>query len=211
MPATSIPTAALIPNGERFTNMTPMETSFRANGAVLPQARRSPGPLLGSAGNPCAAGQFAGATASMAGITLTNSGPANTYDTMVARLSAGAPEIVLQPQSQTVSVSPLSPPVNATFSVTAWGAAPLNFRWWFNGTNLLAGATNAVLSFTNVQPTNAGGYSVILSNASGSLTSQVATLTVTTPPPITMQPQSQTVASGTNVFFTVTASGNHAT
>src|ERR1043166_4806293 len=162
---------------------------------------------LDSAGNPCAAGQFAGATASMAGITLTNSGPANTYDTMVARLSAGAPEIVLQPQSQTVSVSPLSPPVNATFSVTAWGAAPLNFRWWFNGTNLLAGATNAVLSFTNVQPTNAGGYSVILSNASGSLTSQVATLTVTTPPPITMQPQSQTVASGTNVFFSVTASG----
>src|ERR1043166_4190866 len=143
----------------------------------------------------------------MAGITLTNSGTANTCDTMVARLSAGAPEIVLQPQSQTVSVSPLSPPVNATFSVTAWGAAPLNFRWWFNGTNLLAGATNAVLSFKNVQPTNAGGYSVILSNASGSLTSQVATLTVTTPPPITMQPQSQTVASGTNVFFSVTASG----
>ena len=99
----------------------------------------------------------------------------------------------------------------ATFSVTAIGTAPLSYQWRFgipgSGGANLAGATNAILSVTNAQPTNAGNYRVIITNLFGSATSAVATLTVLVPPSITQQPQGQTLPEGTNVAFTVMATG----
>ena len=47
------------------------------------------------------------------------------------------------------------------------------------------GATNASLTLTNVQPANAGSYSVVVTNPVGSVTSAVAVLTVLVPPVIT--------------------------
>ena len=67
---------------------------------------------------------------------------------------------------------------NATFTVTAAGSAPLTYQWKFNGTDL-AGATASSLTVTNVQPANAGPYTVVVSNAGGTITSAAATLTVT--------------------------------
>jgi hypothetical protein len=46
------------------------------------------------------------------------------------------------------------------------------------GTNVLAGATNPVLTVTNIQLTDAGDYLAVLANAAGSSTSVVAVLTV---------------------------------
>ena len=43
---------------------------------------------------------------------------------------------------------------------------------------------------------NAGNYTVVVTNLGGSVTSAVATLTVTVPPRITTQPQNQTVIAG---------------
>jgi len=111
------------------------------------------------------------------------------------------PAITQQPVSLVVTQGN-----TATFSVTAIGAAPLSYQWRFGipgtgGANL-AGATNAILSVTN-----AGNYRVIITNLFGSATSAVATLTVLVPPSITQQPQSQTVPAGTNVAFTVMATG----
>src|SRR5437773_1969178 len=57
------------------------------------------------------------------------------------------------------------------------GAAPLTFQWQFNGVDI-AGATNAALSLSDVQPDNAGSYSVVVSNDYGSITNQVASVTV---------------------------------
>ena len=80
--------------------------------------------------------------------------------------------IITQPQSQTVGY--LS---NATFTVTATGTAPLTYQWFFNGTNIIgANATNLIVP--NVSPTNTGNYLVVVSNISGSLTSQVASLSL---------------------------------
>jgi hypothetical protein len=51
---------------------------------------------------------------------------------------------------------------------------------------------------------------VIVTNSIYSVTSKAATLTVDAAPSITAQPQSQTVAAGSSVTFSVVASGNPA-
>ena len=75
----------------------------------------------------------------------------------------------------------------ATFTVTATGSAPLAYQWRFNGTNIpnggnVSGAATTNLTLANLQLTNAGNYSVVVSNTYGSATSGVAVLTVWLPP-----------------------------
>jgi hypothetical protein len=62
-------------------------------------------------------------------------------------------------------------------------------------------------ALANVQSTNAGSYNVVLSDGATTLTSQTAILIVGDRPVITMQPQSQTAVVGSDVTFSVTASG----
>jgi pimeloyl-ACP methyl ester carboxylesterase len=81
---------------------------------------------------------------------------------------------VTSPQSQTVQVGS-----NVNFAVIASGIPPLNYEWQFNGQNI-AGQTASNLFLANVQFTNAGGYSVVVTNTYGSVTSAVAQLTVFT-------------------------------
>ena len=66
------------------------------------------------------------------------------------------------------------------FAVVATGTGPLGYQWMF-GTNALAGATNATLTITHVDPSEAGQYSVTVSNSSGAATSAAAMLTVIAP------------------------------
>ena len=87
-----------------------------------------------------------------------------------------APQITSQPQSQSVIVGQ-----NAAFSVTASGTQ-LSYQWFFNTNTLLNGKTSPTLNIANAQPGDQGGYSVIVSNSLGSVTSVVATLTVTVAP-----------------------------
>ena len=65
----------------------------------------------------------------------------------------------------------------ATFTFAATGAPPLTCQWRFNGTDLL-GKNSTGLSLANVQFTNAGPYSVLVSNAAGVVISQTAWLSV---------------------------------
>ncbi|HEY3762234.1 MAG TPA: immunoglobulin domain-containing protein [Verrucomicrobiae bacterium] len=99
----------------------------------------------------------------------------------------------------------------ATFTVTTSGSTP-NYQWLFNGTNALAngtnisGATTATLTISNVFGTNAGFYSVVVSNAAGTQTSASAALVVVDPI-ITVQPVGVTNFDGTTANFSVTAVG----
>jgi hypothetical protein len=126
-----------------------------------------------------------------------------------------SPVIVsLQPTNQAMAVGS-----NASFTVTAIGTVPLHYQWWVNGTNLVkngshkngpifSGATTTNLTIKNVQMTNSGSYTVVVTNIAGSVISSNLTLTVTNiPPAITRQPLSQTNGVGTIVTFTVTATG----
>ncbi len=96
----------------------------------------------------------------------------------------------------------------ATFNVGVSGTAPFSYQWLFNGTNLLNSATNATLNLTNAQPVHAGGYSVIITNVAGSITSSVAVLTVQIPPSIVLQPTSRIAAIGSTVELQVSATGS---
>ena len=113
-----------------------------------------------------------------------------------------------QPISQTNGVG-----TTATFAVTATGTAPLRYQWQFEGTNLVngtkfSGVTNSVLTISNVQPTNGGNYTVIVTNIAGSVTSSNAVLTVQTTPIIIVQPvTNQSIAVGSTAAFVVTAIG----
>jgi hypothetical protein len=84
----------------------------------------------------------------------------------------GAPSIISQPQSQTVYQG-----LSATLTVAASGAQQLYYQWRFNGANI-AGANTNNCTITNVQPTDAGSYSVVITNIAGAVTSNPALLTV---------------------------------
>ena len=86
-------------------------------------------------------------------------------------LALAQPVITTQPVNQF-----RTPGQIVSFSVVATGA-PLTYQWLFDGT-VIADATNRVLSLANPQPAQWGYYSVIVSNASGCVTSQVAELKV---------------------------------
>jgi hypothetical protein len=88
------------------------------------------------------------------------------------------PTIVAQPESQTVTEGE-----DVTFAVVVSGTSPLNYQWRKGG-NALSGATGSTLTLDNVQLSDAGSYSVVVSNAYGVATSDAATLTVNAAPPI---------------------------
>lgn len=83
-----------------------------------------------------------------------------------------APLVLTNPEPQTVDAG-----TNVTLSVLAEGTAPLRYQWLKDGIPV-AGATSATLALSNVQTTNAGNYSVIVSNAYANVTSQSAALGV---------------------------------
>jgi hypothetical protein len=60
----------------------------------------------------------------------------------------------------------------------ASGTPPLSYQWRLGGINIV-GATNATLTLTNVQFNQSGNYSVLVTNAYGSILSSNAVLTVT--------------------------------
>ncbi|MBI4327063.1 MAG: VCBS repeat-containing protein, partial [Chloroflexi bacterium] len=91
---------------------------------------------------------------------------------MAATIAVGQPTITKQPADQSVSVG-----ANVTFQITATGTVSLTYQWLFNESEL-GGATNRSLILTNVQLPDAGGYTVVVTNITGSVTSRVAKLEV---------------------------------
>ncbi len=121
-----------------------------------------------------------------------------------AAAQATPPSITSQPADLSVVVGDA-----ATFTVNADGTAPLRYQWYFNTNTPIANATNLSLTILNVQFTNAGTYSVVITNGAGVTNSALATLTVLppVPPVITAQPKNFTNVVGFNAYFSVTATG----
>ncbi len=128
----------------------------------------------------------------------------STAASLVVGSTAAAPTITSQPTSQTVDAG-----ASVTFSVSASGDAPLGYQWRKDGV-AITGATGANHTIAAVTVADGGTYSVVISNAAGSVTSSNATLTVpqTNPPEINTQPDSQTIPVGTSVTFSVGATGD---
>lgn len=71
---------------------------------------------------------------------------------------------------------------NASFSVLAGGTAPLRYQWRLNGAPL-SGATASALNLANTRMSQAGAYTVVITNFVNAITSNPAQLVVQSPPP----------------------------
>ena len=89
-------------------------------------------------------------------------------------LQPTVPVFVLQPHSQTIYQGS-----SVTFAASAIGAPDPTYQWRFNGGNI-GSATSSNYTINPVSTNDAGSYTVVASNSSGSVTSSVAVLTVPT-------------------------------
>jgi hypothetical protein len=143
--------------------------------------------------------------------TALGSLPSGAYGLVaISPTNTGAPAIVSPPFDQTVMAGE-----SVTFSVTGRGTPAPEAQWYFGGAEEPF-ATNATLTISNVSPTNAGSYFVVLSNTNGTATSEVVTLTVTAPilagtgstgdfpnsiVGLTTNPPTETVLLNSNIYF----------
>lgn len=104
----------------------------------------------------------------------------------------------------------------ATFTLTATTGTPTASNLWYKivdaTTNLIASQTGWVLALTNVTTADAAGYFAILTNASGSATSSVVTLSINDTPSIFgISPVAITNNAGSTVTFTLATGAAPAT
>jgi hypothetical protein len=168
-----------------FNGDQPLSYEWRKNGAPLPGGTNAtlnfPSVQLTNGGN----------------YALVISNPAGSATSAVATISFYV-TIAQQPQSLNVR-----PPTNVTFSVSAVGTGTLLYQWRYN-TNNIDSATSSNLVVNNVQLTNAGAYSVVVTDDFGSVTSSNAILNVLVNPLIVQQPTPQSAMQGQSATFTVT-------
>jgi hypothetical protein len=109
-------------------------------------------------------------------VIVTN--PVNSVTSAAATLTvtaAVAPTITQQPASISVRANDA-----ASFSVTVAGSAPFTYQWRFNGANIV-GANGPTFTIPQAQNSDAGSYTVAVTNAAGSAISAGATLTIAPP------------------------------
>jgi hypothetical protein len=102
---------------------------------------------------------------------------------------------------------------DVTLYTAASGTGPLTYQWLSNGSPLsdggnVSGSLLNILNLTDLQST--ADYRVVISDGAGSVTSQVATVTVNTtptPPFFTKQPTGATNAIGANITLSASANG----
>jgi hypothetical protein len=117
------------------------------------------------------------------------------------------PAFIQLPTSQAVGAGS-----NVNFTTVVSGTPPFSYQWYQNGNPLsdngvhIAGSMTASLTISNLTAADAGSYRVMVSNPSGSINAS-ATLTVLTPPVITLQPVGRSVPPGLPTTFTAGASG----
>lgn len=101
----------------------------------------------------------------------------------------------------------------AIFTVAVTEASPLSYQWKKDGVDLInggniSGATRPTLTISNVQASDVGSNTVVVTNTEGSVTSDAATLTVNPAPPANNPPAAknpvpgQIVAESASAAFT---------
>jgi outer membrane protein assembly factor BamB len=145
----------------------PLNYQWRKNGGAMAEATGS------SYKTPATA---SGDNGSSFTVIVTNAAGSMTSSAATLTLTAAptAPQITTQPANQTVSVGQ-----SATFSVTASGTAPLHYQWRKNSSAITGAAGSSYKTPATVSGDNGSSFTVIVTNAVGSMTSSAATLTVT--------------------------------
>ena len=157
-------------------------------------------------GTPTTAGTY---TLTASATNALGAGPAASLTLTVAGGGAGgtttAPAILVPPASQSATVGS-----SIQLAVTAVGSGPLTYQWSRNNSPI-SGAIGSTFAIGSVQTTDAGSYTVTVSNAAGAVVSAPAVLTVSSiivPPQITTQPTKVSASVGTAATFAISASGS---
>jgi hypothetical protein len=124
-----------------------------------------------------------------------------TYGVPVTLLVQSPAAIITQPTEQSVTVGQ-----PFTFSVVASGVPTPTYQWKFGTTNI-SGATNASYTKASAATTDAGNYSVVVTNSGATVTSTAVALTVNVPPAITTQPLGAALTMGQGHTMSVVATG----
>ena len=124
----------------------------------------------------------------------------NKTNWLLTAYAPTAPVILAQPQNQSAA-----PSNSVSFTIVVSGSAPLAYQWYFNTNSPIANATNATLALSNLQATNAGVYSVVVTNTAGSVASSNAQLAVSSE--VYSQPQLSGLVF-TNGIFSLTIAGD---
>jgi hypothetical protein len=90
------------------------------------------------------------------------------------------PEMLTHPQNLTIRSGQ-----TAAFQVQGASSLPLDYHWYFAGTNLVSTTSGSTLVLTNVMPIHSGPYHAVATNAFGAAASQTAVLRVLVPGMIT--------------------------
>ncbi|MDR2862290.1 MAG: immunoglobulin domain-containing protein [Puniceicoccales bacterium] len=162
------------------------------DGAAIGGATKSSYTIKAAKGSDAAAGVYYVIVSNLAGTVTSDSSFVNVLV---------SPAIAVQPASQSASADD-----DVEFSVGATGT-DLNYQWKFNGKDI-PGANDATLVVSAAAAT-AGKYTVVVSNAAGSIASKPATLSVLTPPEIVKDlPDDVSVAAGKSVTLSVKVTGS---
>src|SRR5207302_1043898 len=121
---------------------------------------------------------------------------ANSAQAGATTFTNPAPVIIAQPQNQTVLISN-----SATFSVTATGLAPLTYYWRFNGVVISAGSSSS-FTLNPAQYSDAGNYSVTVSNSVSSVLSSNAALAVLATRPTIQLTNIWNIQAGSRTYVT---------
>ena len=156
--------------------------------------------IPGATGSTLAFPAVAATDAASYTVTITNS--VTSITSAAALLTVNLPPIIATPPAG--ATASIGSPV--TFTVLAGGTAPFTYQWRKDGTPI-GGATGSSFNIASVQPTDAGSYTVVVTNIVSFATSAAAVLAVNTPPAIAAQPAPQAATFGGAVTFTVGVSG----
>lgn len=165
-----------------------------------------------------------GATAAAYTVASVAAGDGGTYEVIVGN-SAGAANSAAATLTVSPSTTPVAPAIStqpvglavnpgqtATFAVAASGSGPLSYQWRRDGINL-PGANGPVLTIGSAQPGDAGNYTLVVSNGTGSATSNAAGLVVIAAPgtpSISTQPANRSAVEGQTATFSLAVTGNPA-
>ena len=132
----------------------------------------------------------------------------SVYTAQGTNVSTDTPLSVLIPPEIASQSGDLIVPMGGTagFAVAATGLPSPGYQWRRNG-GVIPGSTNSALVLENVQVSQAGNYTVIVSNLGGTITSSNALLTVDSLPIIQVQPANQTAYIGDTVNLSIKALG----
>ena len=107
------------------------------------------------------------------GYTVVVTSQTETVESEAAILTVNAlPAITLQPRSQVVFAG-----TEVTLEISASGTAPISYQWAFEGESI-DGETSNILMLPAFEIGSVGAYSVVVSNAAGSVESELAVITL---------------------------------